>query len=221
MIPDAPAPPPHKELDDLLSHLPCSQILECREGQVIYSQNEPSSNLYLVIQGKVTVSCLAYDRRQVIIDIYGQDEFFGESAMLRLVQHSEQATAHKHTKLMSWTPSEIEGLTLKHPRLSIALLQMLVQRTYDLTQRIESFSTDNIPRRLARTLIRLSDRLGKAEEDGSRQMMPLTHDFLAQYMGTSRELVTVYMNQLRRLGYLQYSRKGIVVYRNGLSEWLR
>jgi CRP/FNR family transcriptional regulator len=221
MISHAPSRPPQKEPDDLLSYLPCSHILQCREGQVIYSQKEPSANLYLVIQGKVTVSCLADDGRQVIIDIYGQDDFFGESAMLPLVQHSEQALAREHTKLMSWTPSEIEGLTLKHPRLGIAILQMLVQRSGDLTQRIESLSTNNIPRRLARTLIRLSDRLGETEEDGSRRMMPLAHEFLAQYVGTSREVVTQYMNQLRRLGYLRYSRKGIIVYRNVLSEWLR
>ena len=104
MISHAPAPPPQNELDDLLGYLPSSQILGCRKGQVIYGQNKPSSNLYLVIQGKVTVSCLADDGRQVIIDIYGQDELFGESAMLRLVQHSEQAAACEHTKLMSWTP---------------------------------------------------------------------------------------------------------------------
>ena len=220
MISHAPPPPPQKELDDLLSYLPRSQILGCRKGQVIYSQNKPSSNLYLVIQGKVTVSCVADDGRQVIIDIYGQDELFGESAMFRLVQHSEQAAACEPTKLMSWTPSEIEGFTLKHPRLAMALLQMLVQRNCDLAQRIESLSRDNIPRRLARTLIRLSDRFGKAEEDGSRRMMPLTHELLAQYVGTSRELVTRHMNQLRDLGYLQYSRKGIIVYRNVICEWL-
>ena len=50
--------------------------------------------------------------------------------------------------------------------------------------------------------------------------MPLGHELLAQYIGTSRELVTQYMNQFRRQGFLRYSRKGIVVYPAGVNEIL-
>jgi CRP-like cAMP-binding protein len=87
--------------------------------------------------------------------------------------------------------------------------------------RIESFSVDNIARRLARTLIRFSERLGQRNDDGSVQMMPFTHELLSQYVGTSREIVTHYMNQFRREGYLRYSRKGILLYRDAMRDWLR
>jgi CRP-like cAMP-binding protein len=100
-------------------------------------------------------------------------------------------------------------------------LQILVQRTIDLTHRIESFSVDNIARRLARSLIRFSERLGTVEEDGSVRMTPFTHELLSQYVGTSREIVTHYTNQFRRQGYLKYSRKGIVLYRDAFRESLR
>jgi CRP-like cAMP-binding protein len=80
---------------------------------------------------------------------------------------------------------------------------------------------DNIARRLARSLIRFSDRLGTAEEDGSVRMTPFTHELLSQYVGTSREIVTHYMNQFRRQGYLKYSRKGIILYRDAFRGWLR
>ena len=52
-------------------------------------------------------------------------------------------------------------------------------------------------------------------------MAALTHELLAQYVGTSREIVTHYMNQFRRQGYLGYSRKGISLYRDAFKEWLR
>ena len=91
----------------------------------------------------------------------------------------------------------------------------------DFGSRIESFSVDNIARRLARALIRFSERLGHQTEDGSVQMIPFTHELLSQYVGTSREIVTHYMNQFRRQGYLRYSRKGILLHRDALREWLR
>jgi CRP/FNR family transcriptional regulator len=210
-----------KPLEDPLAHLPCSTIVEYRKGQIIYSQDQPSTTLYLVIDGKVKVSRVADDGHQVVVDIYQSDEFFGESAFLNLPHRCEQATALENTKLMTWATAEIEDIATKRPRLAVALLQILVQRTVDFTHRIESFSLDNIARRLARSLIRFSERLGVEEQDGSVRMAPFTHELLSQYVGTSREIVTHYMNQFRRQGYLRYSRKGIILYRDAFKDWLR
>jgi CRP/FNR family transcriptional regulator len=195
--------------------------VEYKRGQSIYSQDQPSTSIYLVIEGKVKVSRMADDGHQVVVDIYQTDEFFGESALLNLPQRAEQATAMENTKLMTWTTAEIEEIVTRRPRLAVALLQILVQRTIDFGQRIESFSVDNIARRLARSLIRFSERMGVAEADGSVRMVPFTHEMLAQYVGTSREIVTHYMNQFRRQGYMRYSRKGILLYRDAFREWLR
>ena len=122
--------------------------------------------------------------------------------------------------MMTWTTAEIEDIITKRSRLAVALLQILVQRTIDLTHRIESFSVDKIARRLARSLIRFSERLGAVEEDGSVRMAPFTHELLSQYVGTWREIVTHYMNQFRRQGYLKYSRKEIILYREAFRDWL-
>jgi CRP/FNR family transcriptional regulator len=195
---------PQKTLEDPLAHLPCSTILEYKKGQNIYSQEQPSTSIY-----------------QVILDIYQTDEFFGESALVNLPQRAEQATAMENTRLMTWTNAEIEDIVSKRPRLAVALLQILVQRTMEFGHRIESFSLDNIARRLARSLIRFSERLGTPEADGSVRLAPFTHELLSQYVGTSREIITHYMNQFRRQGYLRYSRKGIILYRDAFKEWLR
>jgi CRP/FNR family cyclic AMP-dependent transcriptional regulator len=212
---------PQRALEDPLAHLPCSTILEYKKGQIIYNQDQPSNSIHLVIDGKVKVCRLADDGRQVVVDIYQPDEFFGESAFLGLAQRTEIAVALENTKVMTWTTNEIEEITMKRPKLAIALLQLLVQRSMDFGYRIESFSVDNIARRLARSLIRFSERLGSRNEDGSVQMIPFTHELLSQYVGTSREIVTHYMNQFRRQGYLRYSRKGIMLYRDALREWLK
>jgi len=212
---------PQKALEDPLAHLPCSSIVEYKKGQVIYNQDQPSTNIHLIIEGKIKVSRLADDGHQVVVDIYQPDEFFGESAFLNLPHRCEQATALENTKLMTWTTTEIEDIIMRRPKLAVALLQILVQRTIEFTHRIESFSVDNIARRLARSLIRFSERLGTAAEDGSVRMVPFTHELLSQYVGTSREIVTHYMNQFRRQGYLKYSRKEVVLYRDAFKEYLR
>ena len=211
---------PLRALEDPLAHLPCSSVIEYRRGQPIYNAEQPSTAIYLVIGGKVKVSRLADDGRQVIVDIYQADEFFGESAFLGLAHRSEQAVALEQSKLMAWTTTEIEDIIVKRPRLAVALVQIFVQRTMEFADRIESFSADNISQRLARSLIRFSERLG-TEENGSVRMTAFTHELLSQYVGTSREIVTHYMNQFRKMGYVEYSRKGIVLQRAAFRDWLR
>jgi CRP/FNR family cyclic AMP-dependent transcriptional regulator len=208
-------------LEDPLAYLPCSTIVEYSRGQLIYGRSQTSNNIYLVIDGKVKVCRSADDGRQVVVDIYQPDEFFGECGFLGEKHRVEEAVALDATKVMTWSTAEIEELVVRRPRLGIALVQLLVRRSMDFGARIESFSIDNIGRRLVRSLVRFSERLGKETGDGSVEMMPFTHELLSQYVGTSREIVTHYMNQLRRQGYLRYSRKGITLNREALRDWLQ
>jgi CRP/FNR family transcriptional regulator, cyclic AMP receptor protein len=212
---------PEEHLEDPLAYLPCSRILEYTKGQSIYSQQHPVSGLNLIIEGKVKVSRMSEDGRQIVVDIYHKDEFFGESVFLAGRPAEEQAIAMEHTKLMNWSLGAVADIMAREPKLGIALLQLLVLRSLDFGERLESFFVDNIARRLARNLIRFSDRLGEEHEGGAIRMMPFTHELLSQVVGTSREIVTHYMNQFRRKGYLQYSRRGMFVYRDALREWLR
>jgi CRP-like cAMP-binding protein len=121
---------------------------------------------------------------------------------------------------MSWTSAEIEEQVERQPRLGIALLQMLVKRGLDYEERLQSFALDKTPERVVRSLLRFADRLGTRMEDGSIKIPPLTHQVISEYVGTSREIVTFQMNQLRQKGYLRYSRKGIQVYADALREHL-
>jgi len=119
---------------------------------------------------------------------------------------------------MIWERHEVEELVERQPRLGIALLQWLTERSIELTHRIESFSSEQIDQRLARSLINLSQRFGQLLEDGSIRMMPITHELLSRYVGTSREVVTQRMNEFRRLRYVRYSRKEIVLYPEVLGK---
>jgi CRP/FNR family transcriptional regulator len=211
-----------RPLEDPVAHLTCSSVLEYKKEAVIYSPVLPSNNLYMILRGTVKVHSMGDDGRDVIVEIYHINEFFGESALLNSRHGRESAVAlQQNTRIMAWTSSVVEELMMERPRLAVALLQMLAHRCIDSARRIESLASDDMQRRLARALIHFSERLGRAMEDGSFQIMPLTHELISQYVGTSRELVTRYMNQFRRQGYLRYSRKGIVLYPDAIRNSLQ
>jgi CRP/FNR family transcriptional regulator len=169
-----------------------------------------------VVTGKVGISQIAEDGSEVLLEVVRPDELFGESALLDVPRRSERATAIETSRLMTWPVSGMEDLVMKQPRLALALLQVFAQRNAEFTRRIESFAIDSIERRLARSLIHFSERLGTPDEDGGVHMMPFTHEMLARYVGTSREIVTHHMTRFRRQGYVSYSRQGIRLYRDTL-----
>jgi CRP/FNR family cyclic AMP-dependent transcriptional regulator len=214
-------PPREKLLEDLLEYLPRSTIVHYKRGQIVYSLGRPPEGLYLVVDGIIKVSRLLENGDQVIVDIYQADELFGESALLAGESQAEQATALDKARLMIWSARQIRDLILNRPGLGWALMQTLVWRAMGLTERIESFARDNTACRLARTLLRFCERFGVLEKDGALRMASLTHMSLADCVGTSREVITSYMRQFQREGYLRYSRKYIVVYPNTFKEWLR
>jgi CRP/FNR family transcriptional regulator len=207
-------------IEDVVAHLPASSATEYGKGQTIYDPDSLSNNIYLVVSGKVGLSQIAEDGREVLLEIVRPEELFGESAFINVPCRSQRATVIEKAQLMTWVASDIEDLVMKQPRLAVALLQILAQRNADFTRRIESFAIDSIERRLARSLLRFSERLGTLEEDGSVRMMPFTHALLSQYVGTSREIVTQYMNRFRKQGYMTYSRHGIFLYRDALERML-
>lgn len=208
-------------MEDALMYLPRKGVTDYRKGQVIFDEQQPSKGLHLVVHGRVKLTIPMDDGVQTVVDIYTTDDFFGESSLLGATPYPERALAVDNVTLMSWSAAEIEEQVEKQPRLGIALLQMLVKRGQDYEARLQSFALDKTPERVVRSLLRFAERLGSPTEDGSIQILPLTHQVISEYVGTSREIVTFQMNHLRQKGYLRYSRKGIQVYADALREHLR
>jgi len=214
-----PPAPFHTQREDLLALLPTSTVLKYGKGQVIYGPGRPSTCIYLVTAGTVRLSHMPDDGHELVLELIRVGELFGESGFLRVDRVAERATAHGDANLMAWSVSSIEDLIAKKPRLAVSLLQAMAQRTAHFVHHIESLAMDNIERRLARSLIRFSERLGTLGEDGSIRLMPLSQGLLARHIGASREVISSQMNQFRRLGYIDYSRSSLVLHGKALAAW--
>ena len=206
---------------DPLFYLPRKGLLEFKRAQVIFDRGQPSAGLYLVVEGRVKVSSVVDDGSLSLIDIHTVDEFFGESGLLGPVNRAQTASAMDDALLMAWTTAEIEALIERQPTLGTALVQVMVERCLDFKERLQSFALEKTPGRVARSLLRFAGRVGEPQADGSVRIPPLTHQAIAEYVGTSREIVTSQMNFLRQRGYLTYSRKGINIYPDPLREYLQ
>jgi CRP/FNR family transcriptional regulator len=197
-----------KQVEDPLSHLRISTILSFEQGQTIYSAGDEATNLFLVISGSVKISRRTNSSREIAVCICQVDDVFGESAMIDSCR-SETTIALEPTRVMVWSKAKIEAGGMENPRLFYALLQTMIARVGFLAGRIESYAVDSAKCRLARALIELAAATPGNPNGGPARIKPLTHEILSSYIGSTREVVTLLMNQFRRSGCLTYSREGI------------
>jgi CRP/FNR family cyclic AMP-dependent transcriptional regulator len=207
--------------EDLLSHLPRRPLQEFAKGGRIYNAEQADERLYVVIAGYVKLSYTAECGEQTVNRIAGPEDLFGESAMLTETRPRECAVALERTSVMAWSRIEIESQIEQNPRLGVALIQYFASRSIAFQQRLQNMAVYKTSERVMLGLLDFSDALGTNMADGSQRLPALTHQTIAEYVGTSREIVSTEMNRLRRMGMVRYTRKYVDVYAAALREWMR
>jgi CRP-like cAMP-binding protein len=211
-----------REFEDALMYLPRKAPTSFRKRQIVFDEHHPQGAVYFILRGRVKVTVPLHHGSETVIDIFGAGDLLGESSFLGSLRLSQRAVALDNVSLMSWTTLEIEEQCERQPKLGIAFIRLFAQRGLDYQARLQSFALDKTPERLVRSLLRLADRMGtRTGDDGCIGIPPLTHQVIADYVGTTREMINLQMNQLRHNGSLRYSRKGIQIYAQALRDYLR
>jgi len=206
-------------LTNPLMYLPRKSIREIGKGRVIYSPENPADRLYLVGRGRVKVTTTTAEGYETIARILCTKDLFGEAVLVG--GHPSTAVVLDTAMLISWTRDEIEAQIAREPRLGVALARYFVRQCLALQERIEAVALHKTPERVLLAFAQLADLLGTPQPDGAMRIDSLTHQTIADYVGTSREIVTFQMNRFRRLGLIRYNRRYIDVYSRAVAEALR
>lgn len=204
---------------DLTAYLPRKPLEEFLKHEIIYSPQQPRDNLYLVVTGRVKVGH-AVSSGETVCTIVHKGSLFGEPALVNAEQRSDSAVALGPVTLMGWNRSEIEEQVERDPRLGLALSRHLARNCMELAERMKARVVHKTPERVMLAMVQFAHQAGVRTADGSTRVESLTHQTLAEYVGTSREVVTFQLNRLRRLGLVHYNRKHIDVAVDRLEEVL-
>jgi len=207
---------------DALNYLPSTRILEFPKRCAIYEPTRGAARLYLVLSGRVKIFSTAESGAQTLMRVAGPEEFFGECSLVPTERpNRSSAIAIDATQIMSWTSEEVQERIEKEPKLALALCEYFGRQNLLLRERITTIANFKTGPRVTIALIQLANANGAQLSDGARRITGLTHQAIADYVGTSREIVTSEMNRLRRMGYVSYSRLHTDIYAQALSEWMR
>lgn len=180
-------------------------------NEVIYFMDEMADEIYLIKSGRVKITRVSLSGKEKIIDIYETGDFFGELCLCENSRRTDQAVALDEVGVLSFKINKLLEVISKKPEAALELLMLYCQRLSQAQAQIGTLAFDNIPRRLAKELLKMSREDGEKVANGTRVRQYLTHEELSQLVGTSREIITTIMNQFRRQGLVVYTRKSLVV----------
>ncbi|HKX33052.1 MAG TPA: Crp/Fnr family transcriptional regulator [Blastocatellia bacterium] len=177
-------------------------------GMTIYGLEDPSTHIYVVLKGRVKILRASSEGEQKIISIRYPGDIFGELALAvgRIeVLRTDEAVALDTTRVAVIRIADFWHAAGHDSGMIQSLMQFLTERLAEAHRQIESLVFDNNHRRLARALLALSSEASRAGESSVR----LTHEELAELIGSTREVVTGMMIEFRQRGLIDYKRGDI------------
>ena len=173
------------------------------KDSVVLFEHETGSALFVIVSGKVKVSRVSDDGKEVILTILGESDFFGEMAILDGLARSANVTAMEDSELFIIQRSEFLELLQSHPEIAIALLQELTQRLRSADMKIKSLSLKDAEGKVATVILQLADDIGKIKHGTVEiEKLPFQHD-LANMAGTSRETISRTLHSFAKKGMVE------------------
>ena len=175
------------------------------KGRVFYRPEEPGEVMFILKEGRVQLYRISPEGKKLVITTLGPHTLFGEMALIGAKMHNTFAEAVDDCLICVMSRSDLERLILNKPRVALRILEITGKRLREAEERLESMAFKGIPARLASLLLRLS------EEQGSDTITGLTHQDLAESVGTYRETATQVLNDLKSQGLIDIGRKRITI----------
>jgi len=188
-----------------------SRIRTFAAREPVYLPADASSAVYLLASGRVKVCHLTTDGKESILAFIQAGELFGELALLDAGERDEYVEAIEKATVVMIPASEMQRLMQAHADISLGITKIIGFRRRRIERRLKNLLFQSNRERLTHLLLDLAEDYGQPADEGILLGIKLSHQDLANVIGSTRETVTVILGQLRTEGLLQLGRQRIVI----------
>ncbi len=173
-------------VDRLAAH---ARLVAYPSGARIFEKGDPGSGLLAVVSGLVRISVLSHDGREIVLNLIGPNEIFGEIALLDGEPRTADATAAGPCRLLALDRRDFDAVLTSDPAAARKVLAVVSRRLRRTSEQVEDLIFTDLPTRLAKALLRLAKVQGGARGDGpgAPARVAITQKELGQTIGFSRE----------------------------------
>lgn len=192
--------------DELMVIDDMSEMKPVKKGTLILSPEQPIPALFLLKQGQVRLYRMNSEGRQFTVDILVDGNIFGETSSVSLTDDQIYAEAMTDTYLCILSREDFEGFIEKNPKIALKLIDILSTRLKEVYSISEKIALSDVKNRLLYLLLMLSEKTGRRKKDWQTIEMRLTHQDLANMIGSTRETTSAIISSLKKEGFIK---KGI------------
>ncbi len=177
-----------------------------RRNQVIFMEEETGTYMYLVLAGKVKVAKSSSAGRETILAIHKAGDFFGEMSLLDGKTAPATVSAMEDSKIISVSGSDFHKYLMHNEKVLLQIIDVLCARLRQVWQ-TQSLSSSKADARIRMGIYELAKRHGVQDAHGTIIDLKITHQELAEMVGTSRETVTRVIARLREEGIIEVDQR--------------
>lgn len=180
---------------------------------IIYFPADTSDTLFLVKTGKVKISRLAANGQELILDMLGPGEIFGELALTGQNSREEMAEVVEEALICGFRLADFEAFLRKNPGLNLQVLKIIGLRFKKVQVRLENLFFKNSTERIIHFIQELAVEQGQplANNNGVVIKLKLTHANIAKLTATNRQKVTMVLKELEKQELITYNRKQLYI----------
>lgn len=195
------------------------EVLEYRNKQNIYKQGAPAYTLFYIQAGGVRLTTKTKHQPAAVTAILGVHDFFGELCLAGYPLRMSTAVALTASSIRTIQKTKMLQMLRKKTKASNALVAYLLSSVKNYRDHVSELLTSSAEQRLARVLLRLA-YLGK---NGTAvvEIPKISHQVLADMVGTTRQRVNLFMNRFRKQGFVNYDGGSGLEVRQSLRKVLR
>jgi CRP/FNR family cyclic AMP-dependent transcriptional regulator len=181
------------------------------KNATIVEEGLPGDYMYVIREGRVKVTKASEDGREKILDFFDAGNFFGDMSLFDQEPRSASVKTLEPCRLLALSRRDVLEVLRRSPDLSLSVIQVLIQRLRETGEQASAMSFQRVKARTQGLL----ERIAEEQEDGRLVTPALTHQQIADMIGTSRETVTRVVKQLKQDDWLGQEGKRYVVPQEG------
>jgi CRP/FNR family transcriptional regulator len=177
----------------------------------VFRAGGPGERVYFLKSGKIKISQSSASGTEIVLWFCLPGEIFGLAEVSHGGGRVVNAFACEESMVLSLSQRDFREFLAAHPEAVMLSMQALSSRLRVLGEMVVNLVSDDANTRIAKLLLRLAARYGKREGGIVRLDLPLTHEEIANMVGTTRQTVTSAISQFRRQGVLSIENRRIQI----------
>ena len=193
---------------DALKELMASLAKQTRlkKGETLFEQGDVGETLYALESGRLEVSVLSSDGRKLSLNLLQEGALLGEIALFDPGPRTATVTALEPASVWGVRNTDVLAALQEHPDLLVDMIQLAGRRMRWMDAQLSEQVFLSMPARLARKVLHLT-----RDDDSDEQILRMSQNDLAEFVGASREAVSKTLSGWKRDGVIELNRGSLVV----------